>query len=202
MSTWQDGLADIDTTITLNFDENVVKGLGNVEIRKSSNSQVVRTIVPAIYKNIAIDGKKVTITLSGLLDYSTEYFVYVAPEAFSDTNGNLYGGNAGEIFNEDKPASFTTQDRPDFLGTVDISGSDAKGWRTYSVSYGPSAAFFAVKLYFRDRHTGVYRYMATVYLDDKGQGSVKLKFLHLMQFDYIVGKVGNHMSSLSTVMLP
>jgi hypothetical protein len=199
VSTWQDGRADTDTTITLNFDENVVGGLGEVQIRKSSNSQIVKTIVPAIYKNITYGDHTAVITLSGVLDYSTEYFVYVAPEAFSDASGNLYGGNAGDIFNEDKPASFTTQDAPDLLGTVAVSKTDNAGYRKYTVNYGAAGSFLAVKLYRKDLHTGVYRYMATVYLDEKGNGSIKLKTAHLYQYDFVVGRVGNHMTSFTIV---
>ena len=199
VSTWQDGRADSDTTITLNFDENVVGGLGEVQIRKSSNSQIVKTIVPAVYKNITYGDGTAVITLDGVLDYSTEYFVYVAPEAFSDASGNLYGGNAGEIFNEDAPASFTTQDAPDLLGTIAVSKTDNKGYRTYTVTYGAAGSFLAVKLYRKDLHTGVYRYMSTVYLDEAGNGSVKLKTAHLYQYDFVAGRVGNHMTSFTIV---
>ena len=199
VSTWQDGRADTDTTITLNFDENVVGGLGEVQIRKSSNSQIVKTIVPAVYKNITYGDGTAVITLDGVLDYSTEYFVFVAPEAFSDASGNLYGGNAGDIFNEDAPASFTTQDAPDLLGTIAVSKTDNKGYRTYTVTYGAAGSFLAVKLYRKDLHTGVYRYMSTVYLDEAGNGSVKLKTAHLYQYDFVIGRVGNHVTSFTIV---
>ncbi|MEY4323551.1 MAG: hypothetical protein RL410_1332 [Actinomycetota bacterium] len=200
VSTWQDGKADTDTTITLNFDENVVAGLGEVQIRKASNGQIVRTLVPALYKNIVLGDNKAVITLDGLLGYSTEYFVYVAPEAFSDANGNLFGGNAGDLFNEDAPSNFTTQDKPDLLGTITTSKSDALHRRTFTVSYGADAAFLAVKIYRRDIQTLQWHYLGTVYLDDKGNGSIKLTTPLMQQWEYVQGRVGNHTTSYDEVL--
>ena len=200
VSTWQDGKADIDTTITLNFDENVVAGLGEVQIRKASTGEVVRTLVPALYKNIVLGDNKAVITLDGLLGYATDYFVYVAPEAFSDVNGNLYGGNAGDFSNADSVALFTTQDKPDLLGTIATSQSDALHRRTFTVSYGADAAFLAVKLYRRDLHTQQYYYMGTVYLDDKGNGTIKLTVPLMEQWEYVMGRVGNHTTSYDEVL--
>jgi hypothetical protein len=196
VSSQEEGLADVDTTVTLNFSEDIVAGTSMIEVRRSSDSKLIFSVAPGATKDITIDGSSATISLPKNLDYSTEYYVYVPAGAFSDVNGNAFAGNSNAIFEGDSTTAFTTQSEPSFLGTI-VIGGEKNNVRSYTVNYGKANAYLSVKLYWLDPHVNRYRYMTTIFLDANGYAKVNVTHFGINQFDIVKGRVGNHWTSSS-----
>jgi hypothetical protein len=104
-----------DGSVSLSFDEEVVKGTGNIVIRKVSDGSVVATI-DVTTSSVMISGTTVTV-YPGTLDSDTAYYVEIDAGAFADPSGNSFAGFSGST-----GWTFTTPDSslagvPPFGGT-------------------------------------------------------------------------------------
>jgi hypothetical protein len=79
--------------LSLSFDENVVKGTGNIVVRRFGDGSVVATI-DVTTPSVAINGSTVTIQ-PGLLDPASSYYVEIDAGAFLDFSGNPFAGFSG-----------------------------------------------------------------------------------------------------------
>ncbi|MCT7991379.1 Ig-like domain-containing protein [Laspinema olomoucense] len=86
------------------FSETVQKGIGNLIIKKVSDSSVVETI-DVTSTNVTVTGNTVTINPINDLVEGTQYYVEIAPQAIRDLAGNNFAGITGAI-----PWNFTTAD--------------------------------------------------------------------------------------------
>jgi hypothetical protein len=79
-----------ETNLVITFSENVVAGLGNITIKKSSDDSVVETIAVASVAGLGTG----TITVDPALDLEndTEYYVQIDATALEDEAGNPYEG--------------------------------------------------------------------------------------------------------------
>jgi endonuclease I len=134
--------ADDATNVTptaplqLNFSENVLKGTGNILIRKSSDNSIVQTIDVASAA-VVVTGTNATINIASLL-FSTGYYIEIPVTAFADASSNAYAGISGST-----AWNFTTSAAPaaGIIGAnysfADCSTFTADGWSQYSVQ-GPA----------------------------------------------------------------
>ncbi|MCO6373085.1 Calx-beta domain-containing protein, partial [Roseivirga pacifica] len=81
-----------DAKLSMDFGENVYKGMGNITIAQSSNDEVLETIAVSS-TNAVVNGSEVTITPTNLLlPPSTEFYVSIEIGAITDDAGNSYSG--------------------------------------------------------------------------------------------------------------
>ncbi|MGQ8336531.1 Ig-like domain-containing protein [Sunxiuqinia sp. A32] len=80
---------NVTTGLKLVFDEDVVTGTGNIEIRLQSNNEVVRTIAAADLMVDAEDASIVTASFAGL-ENEVGYYVLVDDAIVADATGNTY----------------------------------------------------------------------------------------------------------------
>ncbi|WP_421977987.1 BspA family leucine-rich repeat surface protein [Roseivirga seohaensis] len=79
-------------TVSLTLSEAVQKGTGTIELRKSSDDQLV-TSLEANSDQVAITDNTVTLGLGDLsLDYGTSYYLIIPNTAFTDGNGKQFVG--------------------------------------------------------------------------------------------------------------
>ncbi|WP_347450789.1 Ig-like domain-containing protein [Acetoanaerobium noterae] len=95
----------VSSNLVITFDENVVKGTGNIVIKKTSDNSTVETI--DVTSGQVTGGGTATITINpaATLAGETEYYVQIDATAFDDTAGNSYAGIANTT-----SWSFTTTD--------------------------------------------------------------------------------------------
>lgn len=180
----QDG-TDTNTTITLEFSENVMAGSGLIQVIRSSDDKVVQTLRPSASQNVAIDGNVVTVTLGKNLDYSTDYYVYVGAGAFHDEDGVHFAGNDNDV------TVFTTEDKPEEIGTVEIALlADFK--RTISVNLKKAAAFETVQVWWHEHHTAKLFYAGSITLDENGDGDFTRVLPRLGKRDNVIITHGRH----------
>lgn len=180
----QDG-TDTNTTIELEFSENVVAGSGVIQIIRASDDKVVRTLRPSATSNVSIDGNVVTITPGKHFDYSTSYHVYVAAGAFADEDGVHFGGNDNDV------TSFTTEDKPEEIGTVDVMLlADFK--RTIMVDLKKAAAFETVQIWWHEHHSTKLFYAGSITLDENGNGDFTRVLPRLGMRDNVIVTHGRH----------
>lgn len=180
----QDG-TDTNTTITLEFSENVMAGSGLIQVIRASDDKVVQTLRPSASQNVAIDGGVVTITLGKNLDYSTDYYVYVGAGAFHNEDGVHFAGNDNDV------TVFTTEDKPEEIGSVDVQLlADFK--RTISVNLKKSVAFETVQVWWHEHHTAKLFYAGSITLDENGDGDFTRVLPRLGTFDNVVITLGRH----------
>jgi hypothetical protein len=80
-----------NANLVLTFDDDMVKGTGNITIMRYSDATVFETIdVTSV--NVTISGTVVTIDPSGTFDSGTGYYVLIDATALADDNGNGYAG--------------------------------------------------------------------------------------------------------------
>lgn len=86
------------TSLILQFDQTVVKGSGNIYVKKSSDNTTVQTIAvtagTVALGTTATTNDTATITINAL-DASTGYYVTVAAGAFVNATGGSFAGIAG-----------------------------------------------------------------------------------------------------------
>ncbi|MDH4197300.1 MAG: Ig-like domain-containing protein, partial [Candidatus Aminicenantes bacterium] len=108
--------------LSISFDENVMKGTGNIVIKKSANDAVFQTIdVTSGLVTIASD----VVTIShDVLGAATGYYVQVEATCFDDLAGNSYGG-----ISDTTTWSFTATDIPGLLAyyPFNANAADASG---------------------------------------------------------------------------
>lgn len=165
-TTGEDGAA-IDTDIEITFNTDVTAGTGVIEIRRSSNNEVVQSFTAGAASNVSIDGNVVTIDRGQNFSYGTGYYVYIAEGAFVDANGNAYAGNLNDTID------FVTEQKPDLTGTVKVSES-TRGFRTFDVKLGSGMAEEFVSVYRYDRLLNAMVLIRTFYTDANGN----FKFTH------------------------
>lgn len=82
------------SSLVLTFDKNIVKGSGNILIKKSADNSVVETIDVTSAK-VTIANATVTIDPANNLAPGTKFYVEVAAGAFKSAAGNAYAGITG-----------------------------------------------------------------------------------------------------------
>ncbi|GAB6110157.1 Ig-like domain-containing protein [Fusibacter bizertensis] len=119
----------IDSNLVITFNENVVKGTGNIVIKKTSDNSVVESIDVTSVQVTGGGTATITINPTATLVAATEYYVQIDPTAFEDMVGNSYAGivnttswnfMAGTISTprDDSP---TTVDSGNGNGTVNVN---------------------------------------------------------------------------------
>jgi len=79
----------VDTNITLSFTEDVSPAAGNITIHDATNGGIAATI-PVTSARVTTEGAAVTIDPAGELASNANFWVNIAPEAFTDAAGNTY----------------------------------------------------------------------------------------------------------------
>ena len=80
-----------DTNLTMTMSEDIIKGTGNIVIKKSSDGSIVETI--AITSSmVTISGAVVTIDPTVILDFDSLYFVQIEDGAIKDKYNNSFVG--------------------------------------------------------------------------------------------------------------
>ncbi|MEY3696964.1 MAG: hypothetical protein RJA41_614 [Actinomycetota bacterium] len=180
----QDG-TDTNTTITLEFSENVLAGSGLIQIVRASDDKVVMSVRPSASSNVAIDGNVVTITAGKKFDYSTSYHVYVQAGAFEDEDGVAFAGNDNNV------TTFTTEDKPEEIGSVDIALlGDFK--RTINVNLKKAVAFETVQVWWHEHHSTKLFYAGSITLDENGDGDFTRVLPRLGMRDNVIITLGRH----------
>ncbi|MBD2463503.1 Ig-like domain-containing protein [Oscillatoria sp. FACHB-1407] len=84
---------DIDpaSNLVMTFNEMVLKGTGNIVIKKSSDDSIVETINVAS-NQVGINGTTVTINPNTYLSNLTDYYVTIDSGTFKDLTNNVYAG--------------------------------------------------------------------------------------------------------------
>ncbi len=83
----------INTNLQILFNESIVKGTGNIVLKKSSDNSIVQTI-DVTSAAVVVAGSTVTISINPLLNL-TDYYVEIAAGAFTDIALNNFAGIAG-----------------------------------------------------------------------------------------------------------
>ncbi len=85
------------TTLTINFDEDIVAGFGNIKLFANLDPDVQVLDIPATSSLVDIVGDQVTIDISGItLSGNVEYYINIDKGAFTDVPGNTFAGFSDE----------------------------------------------------------------------------------------------------------
>ncbi|MFC1586328.1 DUF2341 domain-containing protein, partial [Fibrobacterota bacterium] len=87
--------ADVNTVLSLTFDENIYAGSGHVVLYRADGSQEVFSIAAGSGQVNGQGTTRLQISLNTNLDSSTAYYVLVDDSAFTDLSGNNYAGISG-----------------------------------------------------------------------------------------------------------
>ncbi|HCP12094.1 MAG TPA: hypothetical protein DIT89_07145, partial [Planctomycetaceae bacterium] len=112
--------AAITTDLVITFNENVVKGTGNIFLKKSSDDSLVETIdVNSALVNVS--GSTATINPAADLQYLTGYYVQIPNTAFRDASSNFFAG-----INDKTTWNFTTvpDTTPPTVTSIDDGDAD------------------------------------------------------------------------------
>ena len=82
----------LNSTIVLNFSENVDAESGNITIKKTSDNSTIETIDVTSGQVSGSGSSQITITPSSIFDSATEYYVLIDATAFDDTDSGSYAG--------------------------------------------------------------------------------------------------------------
>lgn len=110
----------IAADLTATFSENVVKGTGNITIKRTTGDTTFETI-DVTSGQVSITNNVVTINPSSNLENSTEYYILIDATAFDDTTGNSYAGISSTT-----EWSFTTA-APDLTDPILASSTPVDG---------------------------------------------------------------------------
>ena len=83
--------ASITGDLSINFNENVAKGTGNILIKKTLDNSIFETI-DVTTAAISVSGATVTINPAGTFDNLAGYYVEIPAGAIKDSAGNDYAG--------------------------------------------------------------------------------------------------------------
>ena len=126
-----------NTNLQIVFSEPIIKGTGNIVIKKLSDNSTIQTI-DVVNAAVSIAGSSATITINALLN-ATDYYIEIASGAFTDPSLNLFAGISGA-----STWNFTTIPVPaagiignNYTFTNCASTFTNGGWSQYSVT-GPS----------------------------------------------------------------
>lgn len=96
----------------ITFDKAIGKGTGNIEIRRSSDDQLL-TNIDASSVLVTINDKTASLKLGNSnFDFSTEYYINIPEGAFTSIDGGVYGG-----INDKTEWNFTIVDAPAMVST-------------------------------------------------------------------------------------
>jgi len=115
-----DGATDVvvGSNLTINFSENIARGVGNIEIRvDSANGTVFESFNAATSSRLTVSGSTLTIDPISNLTDGTRYFVVIPSGAIRDSAGNSYAGTSTYDFTT---AAAAVAD--DFLNSVETTG--------------------------------------------------------------------------------
>ena len=117
----------LDSTIVLNFSENVDAESGNITIKKTSDNSTVETIDVTGGQVAGSGTSQITITPSSDFDSGTEYYVLIDASAFDDSDSGSYAGISSTTAMSFTIDSLTdpTSDK-DITGTIDVQNTLAK----------------------------------------------------------------------------
>ena len=93
----------LSTDLIVNFDENIVVGTGNIELRLLATNTVVESF--NVTTDAQISGSQLTLNPSSYLLSFTDYYVVIPNGAIEDSTGNIYSG-----FTDNATWNFTTLD--------------------------------------------------------------------------------------------
>ena len=117
----------LDSTIVLNFSENVDVESGNITIKKTSDNTTVETIDVTGGQVTGSGTSQITITPSSDFDSATEYYVLIDATAFDDSDSGSYAGISSTTalsFTIDSLTDPTTD--KNITGTIDVQNMLAK----------------------------------------------------------------------------
>ena len=117
----------LDSTIVLNFSENVDVESGNITIKKTSDNTTVETIDVTGGQVTGSGTSQITVTPSSDFDSATEYYVLIDATAFDDSDSGSYAGISSTTALSFTIDSLTdpTSDK-DITGTIDVQNTLAK----------------------------------------------------------------------------
>jgi hypothetical protein len=81
----------VDAPLVIEFSENVLRGIGDIKIYKTSDDSLVESINVQM-SGVSIADDTVTVSRSVSLAASTEYYVKINAGAFTDLLGNAFAG--------------------------------------------------------------------------------------------------------------
>jgi endonuclease I len=128
----------INTNLVILFSEPIVKGTGNILIKKVSDNSIVQTIDVTTATPVTVAGSTATIAINTLLN-STAYYIEIPNTAFTDVATNAFAGFSGS-----STWSFTTvtPPPPPAAGIINNNYSFtncattflAEGWSQFSIT--------------------------------------------------------------------
>ncbi|WP_320033517.1 Ig-like domain-containing protein [Halarcobacter sp.] len=153
-----DNSTDIGTTANLvvTFNENIIKGTGNIVIKNASDNTAFETIAVTDSK-VSISGSTLTINPAGTFDLNAGYYVQIASNSIVDSAGNYFAGISNTT-----SWNFTTVNN----STPTISGTN--GGQTVNDTSGAITPFNAVTLADSDGDN----ISVTISLDDNAKGTL------------------------------
>jgi len=86
--------AAINANLIVTFDEPVVKGAGNIVVKKLADGSAFETI-PVSDSRASVSGSAATINPTGTFASGTPYYVEIAAGAFKDASANAFAGITG-----------------------------------------------------------------------------------------------------------
>ena len=113
----------VNLSASITFNEDVVKGSGNIVLKKSSDNTVVRTIA---VNDAALTGRTLSVTLNNL-QVNTAYYLEVAAGAVTDLEGNPFAG-----ISNNSTWAFTTGINVYVANFQNCSGGLSDGFTQYS----------------------------------------------------------------------
>jgi Ca2+-binding RTX toxin-like protein len=134
----------VDRNITLTFNEAVRVGTGNIEIRKSSDGSLFKSIAVGDATQVTFSGSTVTINPNVDLAASTGYYIVLAAGVIIDAWGNGYAGISSTT-----ALNFDTAAAP-VAGSVSISdvsvieGNSGAKQAVFTVTRAGGTAAFSV----------------------------------------------------------
>ena len=84
---------NVDMAFILTFSETVLKGIGNIEVYKTADDDLIESVNVQL-SDVSIADTVVTITRSVTLSADTEYYMFITAGAFTDLQGNDFAGIA------------------------------------------------------------------------------------------------------------
>jgi|GEM_PF-185744 len=124
----------INTSLQVNFSEPVVKGTGNIVIKRTSDNSTVQTI-DVTSGSVTVSTNTATVTISPLIN-STDYYVEIDAGTFTDAALNAFAGITGNstwnFTTEAPPAPGILNNNYSFTNCTTTFSSE--GWRQYSVT--------------------------------------------------------------------
>jgi hypothetical protein len=113
----------VNLSASITFNEDVVKGTGNIVLKKSSDNSVVRTIA---VNDATLTGRTLSVTLTNL-QINTAYYLEVAAGAVTDLEGNPFAG-----ISNNSTWAFTTGINVYVANLQNCSGGLSDGFTQYS----------------------------------------------------------------------